>query len=73
MIADMLARLRSHMHTYRLYYQSGHYAVTKNEHVAVVQGIARRDPDAAEEAMRIRPDQGSGTDGDLRGKRPGYK
>jgi DNA-binding GntR family transcriptional regulator len=52
MIADMLARLRSHMHTYRLYYQSGHYAVTKNEHVAVVQAIAKRDPDAAEEAMR---------------------
>jgi len=49
----MLARLRSHMHTYRLYYHSGHYSVTKNEHVAVVQAVARRDSDGAEEAMRV--------------------
>lgn len=52
-ISDMLARLRSHMHTYRLYYAAGHYAVTKNEHLAVVRAIAKRDPDGAEAAMRM--------------------
>ena len=52
-ISDMLGRLRSHMHTYRLYYHAGHYAVTKNEHIAVVQAIARHDSDGAEEAMRV--------------------
>jgi DNA-binding GntR family transcriptional regulator len=51
-ISEMLARLRSHMHTYRLYYAAGHYAITKNEHIAVVREIAKHDPDGAEAAMR---------------------
>jgi DNA-binding GntR family transcriptional regulator len=52
MISDMLKRLRSHLHTFRLYYHAGLHSVTKNEHMAVVDAIARQDPDGAEEAMR---------------------
>jgi DNA-binding GntR family transcriptional regulator len=51
-IADMLARLRGHLHTYRLYYQADHFALTRSEHVAVVQAVAKRDPEGAEHAMR---------------------
>ena len=52
MISDMLTRLRSHLHTFRLYYHAGLHSVTKNEHLAVVDAVARQDPDGAEEAMR---------------------
>ena len=52
MICDMLTRLRSHLHTFRLYYHAGLHSVTKNEHLAVVDAVARKDPDGAEEAMR---------------------
>ena len=53
MISDMLTRLRSHLHTFRLYYyRAGLHSVTKNEHLAVVEAIAKHDPDGAEEAMR---------------------
>ncbi|MGV8972460.1 MAG: GntR family transcriptional regulator [Rhodoglobus sp.] len=51
-ISDMLTRLRSHQHTFRLYYHAGLHSVTKNEHQAVVKAIAKHDPDGAEEAMR---------------------
>jgi DNA-binding GntR family transcriptional regulator len=51
-ISDMLARLRSHQHTFRLYYHARLLVVTKSEHLAVVQAVARHDPDEAEEAMR---------------------
>ena len=52
MISDMLTRLRSHLHTFRLYYHAGLHSVTKNEHLAVVDAVARQDPDGAEESMR---------------------
>ena len=52
MISDMLTRLRSHLHTFRLYYHAGLHSVTKNEHLAVADAVARQDPDGAEEAMR---------------------
>ena len=52
MISNMLTRLRSHLHTFRLYYHAGLHSVTKNEHLAVVDAVARKDPDGAEEAMR---------------------
>src|SRR5436190_7735759 len=53
MIRDMLTRLRSHVHTFRLYYyRAGLRSVTKNEHLAVVEAIAKHDPDGADEAMR---------------------
>jgi DNA-binding GntR family transcriptional regulator len=48
----MLTRLRSHLHTFRLYYHAGLHSVTKNEHLAVADAVARQDPDGAEEAMR---------------------
>ena len=51
-ISDMLTRLRSHLHAFRLYYHAGLYSVTKNEHLAVVDAVARQDPDGAAEAMR---------------------
>ena len=53
MISDMLTRLRSHIHTFRLYYHAGLHSVTKNEHLAVVDAVGRQDPDGAEEAMRV--------------------
>src|SRR3954463_14196829 len=52
MISDMLARLRSHLHTFRLYYHAGLHSVTKNEHLAVVDAVARKDPERAADAMR---------------------
>src|SRR3954447_4467290 len=53
MISDMLTRLRSHLHTFRFYYyRAGRGPVTKNEHLAVVEAIAKHDPVGAEEAMR---------------------
>lgn len=52
MISDMLTRLRSHLHTFRLNYHAGLHSVTKNEHLAVVDAVGRQDPDGAEEAMR---------------------
>ena len=53
MISDMLTRLRSHLHTFRFYYyRAGLGPVTRNEHLAVVEAIAKHDPDGAEGAMR---------------------
>lgn len=51
-IRDSLARLRSHVHMYRLYHHARHAAATKPEHVAIAEAIAANDPDAAAEAMR---------------------
>ena len=51
-LRESLARLRSHLHMYRLYHHAGQAAATKPEHVAIARAIARRDPEAAAEAMR---------------------
>ena len=51
-LRESLARLRSHLHMYRLYHHAGHAAATKPEHVAITKAIARHDPDAAAAAMR---------------------
>jgi DNA-binding GntR family transcriptional regulator len=51
-LRESLARLRSHVHMYRLYHHARHAAATKPEHVAVAEAIAAKDPDAAAEAMR---------------------
>src|SRR6478752_3620 len=48
---ETLARLRSHLHMYRLYHHAGQAAATKPEHVAVARAIAAHDPDAAAAAM----------------------
>ena len=44
MISNMLTRLRSHLHTFRLYYHAGLHSVTKNEHLAVVDAVAGKIP-----------------------------
>ena len=51
-IRETLARLRSHLHMYRLYRHARHAAATKPEHVAIAEAIAARDADAAADAMR---------------------
>ncbi|MGI5127152.1 GntR family transcriptional regulator [Pseudonocardia sp. CA-107938] len=51
-LRDSLARLRSHVHMYRLYHHARHAAATTPEHVAIAEPIAANDPDAAAEAMR---------------------
>ena len=51
-LRDSLARLRSHLHMYRLYHHAQQAAATKPEHLAIAKAIAQRDPDAAAEAMR---------------------
>lgn len=50
---DSLARLRSHVHMYRLYHHAGQAAATTPEHVAIAQAISTGDPDAAAEAMSV--------------------
>jgi DNA-binding GntR family transcriptional regulator len=51
LISETLARLRSHLHMYRLYHHAIQGAVTKPEHLAIARAIARRDPDEAHAAM----------------------
>jgi len=51
-LRESLGRLRSHLHMYRLYHHAGQAAATKPEHVTIANAIAKRDPDAAAEAMR---------------------
>jgi DNA-binding GntR family transcriptional regulator len=51
-LRDALARLRSHLHMYRLYHHAGQAAATKPEHVTIAKAVATRDPDAAADAMR---------------------
>ena len=52
LVRETLARLRSHLHMYRLYHHARHAAATKPEHVAIAEAIAAGDPDTAAEAMR---------------------
>ena len=52
-LRESLARLRSHLHMYRLYHHAKHAAATKPEHVALAEAIAAREPEAAAEAMRL--------------------
>jgi DNA-binding GntR family transcriptional regulator len=51
-LRDSLARLRSHLHMYRLYHHARHAAATKPEHAAVAAAIAAGEPQAASDAMR---------------------
>jgi len=51
-LRESLARLRSHLHMYRLYHHGGQAAATKPEHVAIARAVAAGDPDAAAAAMR---------------------
>jgi len=52
LIRETLARLRSHLHMYRLYYHAGQGAATNVEHEVIADAIASGDPDVAAAAMR---------------------
>lgn len=51
-LRESLARLRSHLHMYRLYYHARQGAATNVEHVIIADAIAGDDPALAAEAMR---------------------
>lgn len=51
-LRESLARLRCHLHMYRLYHHAQQAAATKPEHVAIAKAIGSKDPEAAAEAMR---------------------
>jgi len=51
-LREALARLRAHLHMYRLYHHAHQAAATKPEHIAIARAIASRDADAAAAAMR---------------------
>ena len=53
LLRESLARLRSHLHMYRLYHHVGQAAATKPEHVAIAEAIAAHSPDGARDAMRV--------------------
>jgi DNA-binding GntR family transcriptional regulator len=51
-LREALARLRSHLHMYRLYYHARQVAATHVEHEIIADAIASGDPERAAEAMR---------------------
>jgi DNA-binding GntR family transcriptional regulator len=53
LVCETLARLRSHLHMYRLYHHAGQAAVTKPEHLDIVRAVGRRDADGAYAAMEV--------------------
>jgi DNA-binding GntR family transcriptional regulator len=52
LLADALARLRSHLHLYRLYFAHGIAEEAAGEHEAVLAALRSGDADAAEGVMR---------------------
>jgi DNA-binding GntR family transcriptional regulator len=52
LIADALARLHAHTHSYRLYFKVGITTETTMEHQEIFDMIVNRLPDKAEAAMR---------------------
>lgn len=53
LIPEMLSRMRSHVHIYRLSFPVGEDTVTLPEHLAIVDAIGRGDAHGAEQAMRL--------------------
>jgi DNA-binding GntR family transcriptional regulator len=51
-VREALARLRSHLHMYRLYYHARQGAATHVEHEVIADAIAGGDPQLAARAMR---------------------
>lgn len=51
-LRESLARLRSHLHMYRLYHHAHHAAATTPEHEEIAEAIAAGRSDLAAEAMR---------------------
>jgi DNA-binding GntR family transcriptional regulator len=56
LIAETLERLRSHTHSYRLYFRHGIAEVTLAEHEAILTAIATGDPASAEHSTRTHLD-----------------
>ncbi len=52
LIREMLARLHTHVHLFRLHYDTQVTYLAMGEHDEVLAGIAGRDPEAAAYAMR---------------------
>jgi DNA-binding GntR family transcriptional regulator len=52
LVRDALARLHTHLHIFRLRFHSEVTREASTEHAALVEALLRRDPQAAEEAMR---------------------
>ena len=52
LIREMLARLHTHVHLFRLHYDTQVTYLAMGEHDEVLAGIAERDPEAAAYAMR---------------------
>ncbi|WP_232050197.1 GntR family transcriptional regulator [Actinoplanes sp. OR16] len=52
LLLDAFTRLHAHLHLHRRYFPYSHAAVTHQEHHALAQAIAGRDPGGAEDAMR---------------------
>lgn len=51
LLSDAIARLRSHMHQYRIYFKHGVVEETSGEHEAVLEALRAGDAAAAERAM----------------------
>jgi DNA-binding GntR family transcriptional regulator len=51
LLADAIARLRSHMHQYRIYFRHGVVEETSGEHEAVLEALRSGKPASAEKAM----------------------
>jgi DNA-binding GntR family transcriptional regulator len=51
LLSDAIARLRSHMHQYRIYFKHGVVDETSGEHEAVLEALREGDEAAAEAAM----------------------
>jgi DNA-binding GntR family transcriptional regulator len=51
LLSDAIARLRSHMHQYRIYFKHGVVDETSGEHEAVLEALREGDEEAAEKAM----------------------
>jgi len=52
LLTDAIARLRAHMHQYRIYFRHGVVEETSGEHEAVLEALRSGTPAAAEKAMR---------------------
>ena len=52
--AELLSRLRARnvRHQFRLAYRAGRPQVSLPQHLAIIDAVCRRDPDAAEAAVR---------------------
>ena len=52
LVRDALVRLHTHVHLFRLFYLASATRGANAEHAGIVEALARRDPEAAEQAMR---------------------